>query len=173
MSTFRDGPAGGQSLANGRQPLFLRVVVDAAGGVDCLDHLEDVAKPDERIHVYELVPNTDKGIALVRVGGHRGQPATCIPMALGDYRHRPDVDGELVRDTLAWRNWCLEQPPARLWPVGTLRIPGGTCPGCARASHPGLTCDGKTSEEVIEAVWGGPDAPAQAGGLWAGQETGQ
>lgn len=49
-----------------------------------------------------------------------------------------------------------ELPTERLWPAGTLRVAVGTCPGCAGPSHTGLTCDGKTTDEVIAVVW--PDA---------------
>jgi hypothetical protein len=41
----------------------------------------------------------------------------------------------------------------RLWPAGVLRVPAGTCPGCAGDSHPGTTCDGKTTDEVWRALW--------------------
>lgn len=41
---------------------------------------------------------------------------------------------------------------SRLWPTGTLRVPAGTCPGCAGDSHPGRTCQGRTSAEVTRAL---------------------
>jgi hypothetical protein len=43
----------------------------------------------------------------------------------------------------------------RLWPAGILRVPDGTCPGCGLDSHPRQTCDGRTTEEVIAALWPG------------------
>lgn len=107
MSRFVDGPVAGSALALGRVPIFLRVVISAADRVDALDQVDDMPADDERIHVYELVPGTDQGVALVRVQT-RGRGTTCIAMALADYRHRPDVDGEEFRDTAAWRTWCLE-----------------------------------------------------------------
>jgi hypothetical protein len=90
VSRLLDGPLGPLTLGNGRAPRYLRVVQDAVGHVDCLDRPEDVADRSETIQVYELVPGTDHGIALVRTG----RPATCIELASGDYRHRPDIDGE-------------------------------------------------------------------------------
>jgi hypothetical protein len=109
VSRFLDGPAAGQTLMNARAPHFLRVITAEPGHgptLDCLDQLYDVAEPHELVHVYELVPGTYHGVALVRLG----RPATCIDMATGDYRHRADVDGESVRDNEAWRAWCLHQP---------------------------------------------------------------
>lgn len=36
----------------------------------------------------------------------------------------------------------------RLWPAGTLRVPRGTCPGCAGVSHPGRSCLGLATEQL-------------------------
>ena len=105
MSRILDGPAGPIDLVNARAPIFLRVVVDDGGKVDCLDQLEDSPAMSERIHVYEKVPGTDHGVALINLGGRKG----CVRMATGDYRHRPDVDGEAVRETGSWREWCQAQ----------------------------------------------------------------
>lgn len=105
MSRILDGPAGPTALANARAPRFLRLVIDDAGKVDCLDQLEDTPAAAERVHVYELELGTYHGVALVRMA----RPATCVPMATGDYRHRPDVDGETVRETASWRAWCEAQ----------------------------------------------------------------
>ena len=109
LSRFLDGPAGPTSLANGRSPVFLRVVIDPAGKVDCLDQLEDTPAKDETIHLYELVPGTDHGRALVMLA----RPRRCVWMASGDYRHRPDVDGETLRETSAWRAWVEREAEAR------------------------------------------------------------
>lgn len=113
MSRLLDGPAGPFAMANARAPIFLRVTLtgDELGRVtDCLDQLEDVAKPYERIHVYQLVPGTFHGATLVCVRGRGGSRSYW--MADGEYRHRPDVDGETLRDNDAWRTWCLAQPEA-------------------------------------------------------------
>lgn len=37
--------------------------------------------------------------------------------------------------------------------------PAGECPGCGADSHPGLTCSGRTSAEVIAALWPGVVLP--------------
>jgi hypothetical protein len=114
VSRLLDGPAGPIDLALRRAPIFLRVVVDRRSGkVDALDQLDDVPMPGEAVHVYEAVPGTtfafrsDVFVCVRGPGGMR-QAAT----ALGDYRHRLDVDGESVRETDAWRAWCLAQPLA-------------------------------------------------------------
>jgi hypothetical protein len=42
--------------------------------------------------------------------------------------------------------------------------PGGACPSCGAPSHPGYTCSGKTTSEVIRLLW--PDRrlhPAERG----------
>lgn len=105
MTRMIDGPAGPTTLVNGRAPRFLRVTIDQQGAVDCLDQLEDTARDTEQIYIYELVPGTNTGVALVRMA----RPATCVSMAMGDYTHRADVDGEQLRDTEAWRTWCRAQ----------------------------------------------------------------
>lgn len=38
---------------------------------------------------------------------------------------------------------------------GAILLPPGTCPGCRLDSHPGVTCDGRTTEEVIRILWPG------------------
>lgn len=112
MSRILDGPVGPVTLANGRAPIFLRVTIDDDGTVDVLDQLEDTPKATERIHVYEQVPGTHHGVALVMMA----RPRRCVSMADGDYRHRPDVDGETVRETDAWRAWChAEAIRQELW----------------------------------------------------------
>jgi hypothetical protein len=75
--------------------------------------LDDVPRADETIHVYEAVPGTnrmlpDTWIVCVRGPGGLQQAAG----ASGEYRHRPDVDGETVRETAAWRAWVTAEPEA-------------------------------------------------------------
>jgi hypothetical protein len=95
MSQIVDGPCGPRLLLNERAPRFLRVVVDAKGDVDCLDQLADTPAPGERIHVYERVPGTDGDFGFVTLA----RPKRCVRVPTSDYRHRPDVDGEQLRDT--------------------------------------------------------------------------
>jgi hypothetical protein len=106
MSRLVDGPAAGTSLVNARAPWFLRIVIDESGKVDCLDQFEDTPRADERVYVYETVPGTATGPALVRLA----RPSRCVWMQMGEYHHRPDVDGEQLRETDSWRAWCQAQP---------------------------------------------------------------
>lgn len=39
--------------------------------------------------------------------------------------------------------------------TGATLVPAGTCPGCKLESHPGVTCDGRTTAEVIALLWPG------------------
>lgn len=127
---FLDGPAEGVSLGLRRAPMFLRVVVSPAGKVDALDQLGDVPMPREAVHVYQGVEGklfTFRGDVFVCVRGPGGSQQAGT--AAGEYRHRPDVDGELLRDTAAWREWCRAQPEAaRLEdpgePARTSPVPG-------------------------------------------------
>ena len=109
-----DGPAAGASLGLRRVPLFLRVVIHReTGKVDALDQLYDEPLNAEAIHVYQGVHGTLmalRGDIIVCVRGADGMQQAAT--GSGDYRHRPDVDGETVRETAAWRAWCLAQPEA-------------------------------------------------------------
>lgn len=108
MSQLVDGPAGPLLILNERSPRFLRVVVDPKGKVDTLDQLEDVAAADEAIHVYEVVPGTTGDWAFITLA----RPKRCIRTSMASYRHRADVDGESMRDTATWREWCLAEQAA-------------------------------------------------------------
>lgn len=114
MSTFRDGPADGVTLVNARAPWFLRIVVDPEGKVDCLDQVGDEPADGEGVFVYEAIPGTHVGPALVRMT----RPNRCVWMQMGDYRHRADVDGEQLRETAAWQEWTRAQPHLRLVSAG-------------------------------------------------------
>lgn len=111
---FLDGPAAGQSLGLRRVPIFLRVVIDReTGKVDALDQLDDVPRPTEEVHVYEGDRSTLfalRGDIIVCVRGADGMQQAAT--GSGEYHYRPDVDGETVRDTEAWRAWCRAQPEA-------------------------------------------------------------
>lgn len=105
---LEDGPAAGTYSVR-RAPYFLRAVTspDGGGRTDLLDQLHDTPMPTERVHVYEAIPGTlwDPD-TLARTGTFLCPP----PGASGRYRHRPDVDGEQLRDTAAWRAWARAQP---------------------------------------------------------------
>lgn len=96
-----DGPAQGKYNLR-RAPIWLRAVVDASGHRDVLDQLHDEPLPAERVHVY---------LATGPTFGLRPDIIVCPPPgASGEYRLLPDVDGEALRETTAWREWVTAQP---------------------------------------------------------------
>jgi hypothetical protein len=102
---FRHGPANGVTLALRRAPSWLRVVREPDGAWDALDQIDDTPNPVEEIHVYRIVDRRGPVHVCIR-GKGRGasgwyQSAT--------YAHVADIDGEQVRDTLAWRQWCADR----------------------------------------------------------------
>lgn len=118
MVSLLDGPAEGQTLTLRRAPVYLRVVRDPMAPEnnklvkrakdkrlewDALDQLEDEPADGEEIYVYRRV--SDQGpvhictIPRSRSGWYR----------MAEYRHVPDVDGEDLRDTVAWRRWCVDR----------------------------------------------------------------
>lgn len=101
MTSFEGGPAGGATLLLRRAPVFLRVVIGPRGKVDALDQLEDVPADGETVHVYERFG--PRGHVCLRPGGCH---------EYGTYRHLPHVDGELLRDTAAWRAWASTARPS-------------------------------------------------------------
>lgn len=107
MIRLADGPAGDVELSLRRAPRFLRIVIDPKGRIDALDMLDDVARPDETIHVYQGELDTLRALPddiFVCVSGPDGLRQA--GGAEGVYRHRADVDGETLRDTAAWREWA-------------------------------------------------------------------
>ena len=103
---LEDGPAAG-SYSVRRAPFFLRAVVTADGQRDLLDQLQDSPRDDEMVYVYEAEPySTFDPDMLARVGTFLCPP----PAASGRYRYRPDVDGEALRSTEAWREWARKEP---------------------------------------------------------------
>ncbi|HEY1833694.1 MAG TPA: hypothetical protein VGG08_04595 [Solirubrobacteraceae bacterium] len=105
-TTILNGPAAGAGFTMHRAPMYVRLVQDAGGKWDVLNLLEDEPREDETVHVYEGVPGTH-GNAFV-CGRGRGQHSGATEWWV--YRHRPDIDGEALRDTEAWRAWALAQP---------------------------------------------------------------
>ncbi len=101
MVTLIDGPAAGSYLLK-RSPLFVRAVVDVEGRGDVLDQLGDTPAADEALSVYRL--EGEMGLIHLNMGGGRGGF-----YARASYRHLPDVDGESVRETDAWREWVEGQ----------------------------------------------------------------
>lgn len=106
MLTFVDGPAAGRKLGCRRAPHFLRVVVHRrTGRIDVLDQLTDEPMPLEDVHVYEATGPTSDGEGMAR----RGIIVCPPPGGTGEYRYRPDVDGQRVRSTPDWRAWARAQ----------------------------------------------------------------
>lgn len=101
MITLRDGPAAG-SYAVKRAPLYLRAVVDRSRARDVLDQLDDTPRGTERVHIYQRVGEAG---ALHLNRGRHGSGF----YALGTYRHLPEVEGDELRETTAWRQWVGAQ----------------------------------------------------------------
>ena len=105
MLILNDGPAEGGYMV-GRALLWLRAVVSAKGKTDVLDQLHDEPKPRETISVYRRITAPEQvGQVIARLSGRRG----CVASVSAEYQRLPDVDGEAMRDTEAWRAWALEQ----------------------------------------------------------------
>lgn len=111
MLDLLDGPAQGSYLVK-RAPLYLRAVtLEVAGATarDVLDQLTDAPAPGERVHVYKLQGQAGS-VHLNRGGKGSGFYAT------GVYKHLADVDGEALRDTESWRQWCIAHTGAPVNP---------------------------------------------------------
>lgn len=106
-TTFLDGPAAGVGLNLRHAPRFLRVVqnIEFAGLFDALDQPGDEPLLGERVHVYEMVSGSFGCAFICGRGG--GGPVGRYEW--GVYTHRPDVDGEPLRDTQKWRTWEVSQ----------------------------------------------------------------
>ena len=110
MMTLTDGPAEG-FYAVPRAPHFLRAVVDQDGGKDVLDQLDDQPEPGETIHVYRCTNRQDDAVTMVMMSGKNGRGRRCVPSVVAEYQHMPDIDGDAMRNTAAWRAWAAENAP--------------------------------------------------------------
>jgi hypothetical protein len=108
VSLFLDGPAAGATLSLRRAPYLLRVIVDTSGGIDALDQLDDEPTEEEEVFVYALAAPPQK--AHVCYGGKDRHRSGWFEF--GIYRHLPDVDGERLRETTAWRVWATAHADA-------------------------------------------------------------
>ena len=103
MIILRGGPADG-AYAVTRAPLFLRAVVSPSGEKDVLDQLDDEPRHGERISVYRRTSTPDQvGMVFICRGRSSGAYASA------KYEHLPDVDGQAVRETAAWRSWVSQR----------------------------------------------------------------
>jgi hypothetical protein len=70
-----------------------------------LDQLDDVARPEERIHVYRLQGPVSHGIACSR-GKHGG----CRQITMAHYEyHATQPEDSVLRETEKWAEWTAEQ----------------------------------------------------------------
>jgi hypothetical protein len=108
MISFLDGPAKELvRLRLGRAPYFLRVVrTKGTRRWDALDQLDDSARPEEEIFVYELASEPLR--AFVRPGG-------LMISAHYKFCRRQPLD-EDARDNTRWRHWCEQERASRIGP---------------------------------------------------------
>lgn len=100
MTTFKGGPADGQTLMLKRAPVFLRVVREEGGtSIDALDQLDDVANPREELFAYVCIEMN--GCVHINRGGGRGG---FYPIAT--YRFlEPQPEDDDMRANESWRDW--------------------------------------------------------------------
>lgn len=104
MHTFVDGPAKGKVLNCTRTPIMLRVTETSEGTIDALDQPDDLARSDEKIHVYRLAG--PPGFVHVDYRGEGGRRCG-RNFQIGAYELLPEQPAdEDVRSTAAWRAWC-------------------------------------------------------------------
>lgn len=104
MITLRDGPAKGTYMVK-RAPLYLRAVMNKSGrtgGNDVLDQPDDEPAEAEAVHVYRRVG--EAGHVHINTANRRARGF----YAMATYEHLPEVDGEALRETGAWRNWVAD-----------------------------------------------------------------
>jgi hypothetical protein len=103
QAIFFDGPAAGVSLIFGRSPVLLRVVRSPAGLWDVLDQLDDEARADEAIYVYQLLGRPLLAhVDYVENGRRRGETYYAVTYrAFGE-----TIADEHLRTTAAWAAFC-------------------------------------------------------------------
>lgn len=100
MTSFKDGPAQGQSLMLKRAPIYLRVVQDGDGMWDGLDQPSDEPAATEKVFAYKITGQP--GHCHINMGRGRGG---FYPIA--EYAICPDqpTDAEM-RSYCQWAAWC-------------------------------------------------------------------
>ena len=112
------GPTTGSYISD-RAPFFLRAITDGEGRMAVLAQLDDYPSPEDAVHVYR---QSGRGIAC-SFGANKG----CV--SFYEYEHLADVDGELVRENEAWRDWVQARPKCEgKIATGNQRIFGPTGP---------------------------------------------
>lgn len=105
MTRFDDGPAAGKVLTLARHPLYLRAVLGADGTWDALDLLDDVPQPDDTIHAYRLSSSSSAHICYTEGRRRKGRWERLSRYEVVE----PQPDDATLRDTDAWRAWCVAQ----------------------------------------------------------------
>ena len=143
MLSLLDGPCKGTFMVK-RAPIFLRAVAKPVllprepddeegqirtdlGEADVLDQLEDTPADGEQVFIYERMGNS--GWIHLQARGQDGKKISGY-YATGQYKYRPDVDGERFRDNNRWREWVSErvsfrEPGTTVGPDGSIQN-GGT-----------------------------------------------
>lgn len=110
MITLCDGPAIGTYLVK-RAPLYLRAVIDSSTGAkDVLNELDDDPTLTESIFVYKLEGEVHPVHLLLSPRSASGF------YVMGKYNYLPDVNGELLRETAAWRSWVIAHTEGKVNP---------------------------------------------------------
>ena len=99
MLTLIDGPCEGSYMVK-RSPLYLRAVVDKNGEKDVLDQVEDQPKELETVYVYQREGNA--GVVHINAAKVKGY------FVMANYRYMAEVQGEDLRDNVAWQTWATE-----------------------------------------------------------------
>lgn len=101
MLNLLDGPCEGVYYCK-RAPVFLRAVINQeTDWKDCLDQVEDTPKDLEIIYVYKL--EGEPGWIHIHGSKIHGFYAS------GNYHFMPELDGEKLRDNLAWQEWASKE----------------------------------------------------------------
>lgn len=104
MTTFKGGPADGQTLTLKRRPILLRVVQDNDGQFDALDMPDDEPRADEKVFVYILAKTGASGFL---DGRDKQGKRWGTSFAGGEYRICPFQPGEEEGlDRNRFVEWC-------------------------------------------------------------------
>jgi hypothetical protein len=105
MLQLLDGPCKGTFMAKSA-PLFLRAVLTnklfAENDPDVLDQPEDTPAANEKVYVYERQGKA----GWFHLKGDKNVTGF---YATGQYKHRPDIEGERFRDNQRWHAWLAER----------------------------------------------------------------
>jgi hypothetical protein len=102
-ATFFDGPAKGAELTLRRTPVFLRVVISAAGEVDALDMPDDEPAPFEDIYAYRIVDGTQ--IRGFMCSSKKG----CVQFVGAMYRLcKTQPEESILQSRKLWMKWVEE-----------------------------------------------------------------